>query len=145
MNFPATKNLMKGRCSSLTNPVWFCVALNCPKTNIKIIFAINSFQTMLTWKLRKKNSEKRKLPLFIEWNKCVCVCVYIYIHIFVLVGRAFARGSGYWGSLLDRVISKTKKIVFDTALLYTQHYNVRVKGKVEQSREKISPLPYTSV
>ena len=28
---------------------------------------------------------------------------------------------------------------------YTQHYKVRIKGKVEQSREMSSALPYTSV
>ena len=28
---------------------------------------------------------------------------------------------------------------------YTQHYKVQIKGKVEQSRERSSTLPYTSV
>ena len=31
----------------------------------------------------------------------------------------------------------------DTTLLNTQHYKVRFKGKVEQSREWSSALPYT--
>ena len=39
---------------------------------------------------------------------------------------------------------KDSKMVLDTALLNTQHYNVRIKGKVEQSREWSSALPYTS-
>ena len=30
-------------------------------------------------------------------------------------------------------------------VLYTQHYKVRFKGKVEQFRERSSALPYTSV
>ena len=30
---------------------------------------------------------------------------------------------------------KTQKMVLDTALLSTQHYKVRIKGKVEQSKE----------
>ena len=34
---------------------------------------------------------------------------------------------------------------FDAALLNTQHYKVRVMGKVEQSREKGSALAYTLV
>ena len=38
---------------------------------------------------------------------------------------------------------KLIKIVLDTSLLNTQHYNVRIKVKVEQSREKINALPYT--
>ena len=35
-----------------------------------------------------------------------------------------------------RVISKTQKMVLDASLLYTQHYMVRIKGIVEQSRER---------
>ena len=31
------------------------------------------------------------------------------------------------------VIPKTQKMVLDAALLNTQHYKVRIKGKVEQS------------
>ena len=40
------------------------------------------------------------------------------------------------------VIQKTKRTVLDTALLSTQHYKVRIKDKVEQSREWSSALPY---
>ena len=36
-------------------------------------------------------------------------------------------------------------MVFDAALLNTQHYNVRINGKVEQSRELSSVLPYIVV
>ena len=36
-------------------------------------------------------------------------------------------------------------MVLDTALLNTQHYNLGIKGKVEQSRERSSTLSYTSV
>ena len=43
------------------------------------------------------------------------------------------------------VIPKTLKMVLDTFLLNTQQYKVRMKGKVEQSRERSSILPYTSV
>ena len=31
------------------------------------------------------------------------------------------------------------------SLLTTQQYKVRIKGKMEQSRERSSALPYTSV
>ena len=40
----------------------------------------------------------------------------------------------------DRVIPKTLKMVLDASLLNTQHYKVRIKGKVEQSRERSSDL-----
>ena len=33
----------------------------------------------------------------------------------------------------------------DTSLVNTQHYKVQIKGKVEQSRERSSALPYTSM
>ena len=36
-------------------------------------------------------------------------------------------------------------MVLDAALLSTQYYKVRIKGKVEQSREWIYVHPYTSV
>ena len=35
-------------------------------------------------------------------------------------------------------------MVLEAALLNTQLYKVHIKGKVEQSREKSSALPYTS-
>ena len=57
----------------------------------------------------------------------------------------FANGPGDQGSLPGQVIPKTQKMVLDVALLNSQHYKVRTKGKVEQSWEWISTLPYTSV
>ena len=59
--------------------------------------------------------------------------------------RVFANGPGDLGSILGRVIPKTLKMVLDAALLNTQHYRVWIKGKVEQSRERSSALPYTFV
>ena len=47
----------------------------------------------------------------------------------------FANGPGDWGSIPGRVIPKTQKMVLDPALLNTQHYMVRIKGKVEQTRK----------
>ena len=61
------------------------------------------------------------------------------------MSRVFANGPGDRDSIPDRVIPKTKKMVLDAALLYTQHCKVRIKGIVEQSRKRSSALPYTSV
>ena len=36
-------------------------------------------------------------------------------------------------------------MVLDASLLNTQQYKVRIKGKVESSREMGSAFPYTSV
>ena len=58
-----------------------------------------------------------------------------------LSGRVFANGPGDRGSISGRVIPKTQKVLLDTSLLNTQHYKVRFKGKVEQSRERSSTFP----
>ena len=55
--------------------------------------------------------------------------------------RVFANGPGDLGSIPGRVIPKTQKMVLDASLLNTQHYEVRIKGKVEQSREGVAPSP----
>ena len=57
------------------------------------------------------------------------------------MSRVFANGPGDWGSILGCVIPKTQKMVPDTALLNTQHYKVRIEGKVEQSREEVASSP----
>ena len=61
------------------------------------------------------------------------------------VGRVFSNVLEDQGSIPGRVIWKTQKMVLDTSLLNTQRYKVRIKGKVEKSRERSSALPYTSV
>ena len=55
--------------------------------------------------------------------------------------REFAIGQGDWGSIPGRLISKTLKMILDAALLNTQCYKVRIKGKVKQSREWIRNPP----
>ena len=67
------------------------------------------------------------------------------LYIIGLAVRVFANGPEDLGSIPGRVISKTQKMVLDASLLNTQHYKVRIKGKVEQSRERSSALPYTLV
>ena len=62
-----------------------------------------------------------------------------------LMSSMFANGPGDRGSIPGRVVPTTQKMVLDAALLNTQHYKVRIKGKVQQSREWSNALPYTSV
>ena len=69
----------------------------------------------------------------------------IDIRLIGLVRRVFANGPWDLGSVLGRVIPKTLQMVLDTSLLNTQQYKVHIKGKVEQSRERSSALPYASV
>ena len=59
------------------------------------------------------------------------------------MSRVFTNGPGDRGSVPGRVIPKTQKIVLDAALLNSHYYKVRIKGKVEQSRERSSALPNT--
>ena len=61
------------------------------------------------------------------------------------MSRVFANGPGDQGSIPGQIIPKTQKMVLDVTLLSTQHYKVRIKGKVEQSRKWHSAFPYTSV
>ena len=62
-----------------------------------------------------------------------------------LVVRVLANDPGDLGSIPGRVIPKTQKMVLDAPLLNTQHYKVRIKDKVEQSKERSSTLLYTLV
>ena len=62
-----------------------------------------------------------------------------------LMGRLFANGPGNLGSILGRVRPKTQKMLLVVSLLKTQHYEVGIKGKVDQSEEKSCALPNTLV
>ena len=55
--------------------------------------------------------------------------------------RVFADGPGDPGSIPGRIIPKTQKMVLDASLLKIKHYKLRIKGKVEQSRERSSTFP----
>ena len=73
-------------------------------------------------------------------------CIYIEpLYNRLTAVRVFANGPGDLGSIPGRVIPKTLKMELDTTLLNTQHYKVLFKGKVEQSWEWSSALPYTLV
>ena len=57
------------------------------------------------------------------------------------VGKVFANGLENMGS----IPGQTLKMVLDVSLLNYRQYKVRIKGRVEQSRERSGALPYTSV
>ena len=66
----------------------------------------------------------------------VCMYVYMYITNYIgLMGRVFANGQVDRGSIVVQVIPKTQKIVLDAALLINQHYELGIKGKIEQCSE----------
>ena len=62
-----------------------------------------------------------------------------------LISRVFTNSLGDRGSIPGRVIPKTQKMVLYPALLNTQYYKVRIKGKVLQSSERSRAHLYTSV
>ena len=101
-------------------------------------------------------SRRRLLRRGLEFNECTFnksahtkvwkhLMIPIYIYIVVLdIGlavRVFANGLGDLGSIPGRVIPKTQKMVLDASLLNTQHYKVRIKGKVGQSKKEEAPSP----
>ena len=59
--------------------------------------------------------------------------------------RVFTNGPGDLGSIPSQDIQKTQKMVLDASLLNTKHYKVKIKSKVEQSKEMSRTLPYTLV
>ena len=60
-------------------------------------------------------------------------------------GSSVRQWTGRPGFNPGWVIPKTLKMVLDASLLNTQHYKVRIKGKVEKSWERSSALPNTLV
>ena len=68
----------------------------------------------------------------------------LYPNIGLMI-RVFTNGSENQGSIRGRVKPKTQKMVLNATLLNTQHYKIRTKGKVEQSREWSSSLFNTKV
>ena len=73
------------------------------------------------------------------------ICIVYLLNKVDYIRRVFANGLGDLSSIPRRVIPKTQKMVLDASLFNTQHYKVCIKGKVEQSWERSSALPYTLV
>ena len=61
------------------------------------------------------------------------------------MGKVFPNGVGDLGSIPGRVIPKILKMLLDTSLLNTQQCKVRIKSKVEQSREKSHALGVVAI
>ena len=55
--------------------------------------------------------------------------------------RVFTNDPGNLGSIPGWVIPKTQKMVLDAPLLNTQHYKVRIKGKVGNPGKGVAPSP----
>ena len=93
-------------------------------------------------------SKECKNKVFIEWviswGRLDSRPIYLFklsTYQFKVYKSGIANGPEDLGSIPGRVIPKTQKMVLDASLLNTQHYKVRIKGKVEQSREGVAPSP----
>ena len=81
-----------------------------------------------------------KNGVFLTKNMKIDLFTFFGNRLIGLLGTVFANGPGGLGS-----IPKCFKMELDTSSLNTQQYKVRVKGRVKQSWERSSALPYTSV
>ena len=61
------------------------------------------------------------------------------------IGTVNNNGLGDQGSIPGQVIPKTQKKIFNAFIFNTQYYKVRIKSKVEQSKERSCTLTYTLV
>ena len=113
--------------------VCVCVRM-CACLHLSIFITLRKYTWMLAW-------VNKSIYLSIIF----CSTIIMYIRLHGLVGRVFTNGQGNLGSIPGCVIPKTLKIIIDSSMVNTQQYKVRIKGKVEQSRERSSALPYTSV
>ena len=109
--------------------------------------------------LKKKNffkyqTNQRNIKIdSVHFRFNVCVYVYIYLRD---IGHWVECSPMVWEARVQSLFEsyqktkkkkkkKKKKEVLDATLLNTQHYKVRIKGKLVQSREWSNALPYTLV
>ena len=57
--------------------------------------------------------------------------------------RVLTNGTGDLGSIQGQIVPKTQKMVLEASLLNNQHYKVKIKSKVEQSKERSNAPHYT--
>ena len=120
------------------------------KISLLLVFTVVPRRPTLTISSLPVNPYVRSIYSYFFYSLISNLVIYHreYIHIYRLigpVGRAFTNGPGDLGSIPGRVIPKTLKMVLDTTLFNTQHYKVRIESKMEQSSERSSALPYTTV
>ena len=130
----------------MSGSVFFICLLARPYIQIEYKNLLLHEDTVFQKEFSNKFIMKLKLYLKLLKNREIFIYLYIFIPDIGLAVRGFANGPGDLGSIPGRVIPKTQKMVLDASLLNTQHYKVRIKGKVKQSREGValSPTPWCS-
>ena len=115
------------------------------KINIYLKYITNIPEGITVLFTRKRKIIRRKFIFFysFKFGKSGCELVQILkksIHTCPVIGMT-VRVFGNSPEDLGPVKPKTQKMVLDASLLNTHHYKVRIKGKVEQSRERSAPFP----
>ena len=144
----ATRTMHQSTTPSLSQTIWprwasrQFLSLHLVQTLLPVTFGYSlSSEALVMRQLRRwKRLWRRSLTLTQEFNVCT-INNTINVPDIGLGVRVFANGPGDLVSIPGRVIPKTQKMVLDASLLSTQHYKVRIKGKVEQSRKGVAPSP----
>ena len=106
------------------------------RINILLIIKKNAIKIKLIKIYAKKEKKRRQLNktryfISIFINSFLLLKVFNFILSSWISLWFILVSPGDLGSILGRVIPKTLKMVFDTSLLNTQQYKVRIKGKVK--------------
>ena len=118
---------------------WFRIHTGC----LFLFCFFNWLFNIVLWLYTTKDNVRQNLQVKELSNQGKIL--YSYTTDIGLAVRVFANRPGDLGSIPGRVIPKTQKMVLDASLLNTQHYKVRIKGKVEQSREGVAPSLHLGV
>ena len=101
----------------------------------EVLLSMTNYLYTIIWFLYDDNNHLFEYGyMFLSNSSYLIIC--LHKRVIGLISRVFANGPGDQGSIPGRVISKTQKMVLDASLLKTQHYRIRFKGKMEQSRER---------
>ena len=92
----------------------------------KILKMTRHFNFFVFYMLKKKKNTEDKNQKIVTYNFNIVTMIMDLLSLF--------NGPANQGSIPGRVIPKTQKMVLGATLFNTQHYKVRIKGKVEQSR-----------
>ena len=114
-----------------------------PWITVKLVNTNMAFCWLISYDQHWMTTELDNGHMAILW--LISSCLHWMNWAIGLISRVFTNGWRDQGSIPGQVISKTQKMVLNTALPNTQHYKVRIKSKVEQSRELNSALLYTLV
>ena len=150
----------------LTSPVMLFFGIQWIRYRLNLIYLFILFviyKVCVRFHFRTcSNSVSKIFWCLCRWRRGIELRTYVHVHIlfsYISAGsqpkytfsniipdigpgvRVFANGLGDLGSIPGRVIPKTQKMVLDASLLNTQHYKVRIKGKVEQLGKGLAPSP----